>query len=123
MNVNKDATKQYYKSQESKSCDSEKGKIYCKEIKSAYPSIVKYLESLGVDVFRPLELCANEEEMETFVEFTACQYVVLGECDVNFTKTIDGVQFSISPEERHPTVSLEEPYFVLEFSTIYLPLD
>lgn len=123
MNANKEATKRYYKSPESKTCDCENCKIYCKEIKTAYPSIIKYLETLGVDALRPLELCDNEEEMDTFVEFTSCQYVVLGDCEENFSKVIDGVRFSICPEERHPTVNREEPHFVLEFSTIYLPLD
>lgn len=123
VNVNKEATKNYYKSPESKSCDCEKCKIYCKEIKTAYPSIVKYLETLGVDPLRPLELMDTEEEMDTFVEFSSCQYVVLGDCEETFSNTIDGVHFSRCLEGRHPTVPLDEPYFVLECSTIYLPLD
>lgn len=120
MKVNVEATRKYYQSGKSRVCDCGECKSYLGEIKGAYPSIVKYLGTLGVDVAQPLELCTTGEDMGTFIEFISCEYVVLGSCEDDFRKTIDGVAFSVS--ESHPETGVEETHFVIRFSPIYIPV-
>lgn len=121
MKENKEKTEAYYASAKSKPCDCGNCKIYYEGIKSAYPKVVSYLNSLGVDVLRPLELSLAEDENMNFVEYTSCAYVVFGTCPEDFVHKTGDMTYTIT--QHHPETGVEEPHFVLDFGSVYLPLD
>ena len=120
MKIDFDKNIEYYKSKQSTPCDCEVCQIYYKNIKSKYPEIVNYLESIKVDILRPFELIWLENEEKKQIEFYGCQYIVFGECEDDFKLQIGNI--TLEKTYIHPsTDNIKGKHFVLEFGTIILP--
>ena len=120
MNINIELNQKYYASDNSTPCGCNYCKNYYHQIKLAYPNVYSYLESMGIDVLRPLELSSIDPDESGIVEYCVCQYIVFGSCEENYHHTIDNVKFDISTS--YPNTSVNEEHFVLEFYPITLPM-
>lgn len=114
--------KQYYISEKAEPCDCAYCKNYCGKIRAAYPRIAGYLDSIGVDIEKPLELIFSEDDLNRTVCYYGCQYVVFGTCDDKFHIAIDGISF-IKNIDCHPNTDIEEEHFVLDFGEIILDME
>ena len=114
--------KEYYSSERSEPCDCVYCKNYCRKIRAAYPRIAAYLDSMGVDIGRPLELIFFEDEINRTVCYYGCQYVVYGTCEDSFSIVIDGISF-IKNIDCHPSTDIHEDHFVLDFGEITLDME
>ena len=120
MNINIVENRKYYASENSIPCDCNYCKNYYQQILSAYPKVCAYLESMGVDVLRPLELSPYMLD-ENHIEYSICQYVVFGSCEEDYYHKIDDVEFGIA--QSHPSTGIAEEHFVLDFYPIFLPMN
>ena len=104
---------------ESELCDCAYCRRYRREARAALPMIAAYLDSLGVDIAKPLEAIPLCENADGTVDFIGEQYVLLGTAD-GFTETeIGGVRISVT--DAHPQTEITAPHFVIEFGPVRLP--
>ena len=120
MKVNIEQNKRYYSSVQSLPCDCNYCKNYYLQIKTTYPNVCSYLESMGIDVLRPLELSSLEVNENNILEYCVCQYVVFGSYEENFHHKIGDVEFCIGTS--YPNTGVNKEHFVLDFYTIFLPM-
>ena len=95
---------------------------YCRsyraQIKSAYPEVAAYLDSLGVDIEKPYETSPLEPDEHGMLDYFACQYIVFGQCASDFHHKIGDVEFRKATS--YPSTSIAEEHFVIEFFPIRL---
>ncbi len=119
MNVNIDQTREYYRSLDINSlCDCNYCKNYCLQIKSGYPKVAEFLDTLGVEIEKPFETSPLEPDENGFLEYCGCQYIVFGTCSSDYQHQIDNVEFRLAPS--HPATGIEAKHFVLEFYPVQL---
>ena len=112
-------TEEYYKALGADDlCDCAYCRNYYKEIKSAYPALDEYLQSLGIDIEKPFEAMPLEP-YEGFLEYSGVQYVVLGSPSGFEETAVGNVHIVIA--DSHPMTGIEEEHFVIEAYPITLP--
>lgn len=119
MNVNIDQTRDYYRLLDSESqFDCNYCINYRLQIKTAYPDLAAYLNTLGVDIEKPYETSPLEPDENGFLEYCCCQYIVFGSCPSDYHHQINDVVFRLAAS--YPGTGIEQEHFVLEFYPIQL---
>ena len=119
MNVNITKNRMYYASvAESSLCDCAYCRNYRSQIRSSYPQVASYLESLGIDIEKPYETSPLDPDDTGMLEYCCCQYVVFGSCEPEYRHKIHDVTFRIATS--YPRTNIHEEHFVLEFFPIKL---
>ena len=122
MEINVPKTKEYYRTlSEDLLCKCAYCQSYTMQVKSAYPRISAYLDTLGIDIEKPFELMFFEPDKNGMLDYLGCQYIVFGSCDDDYYDEIDHVEFRRAPS--HPSTGISEEHFVLEFYPITLKYD
>lgn len=119
MHVNISATKDYYNSITDPSlCDCGYCRSYRLQVKSAFPKVAAYLDSLGIDIEKPFETSPLEPDENGMLEYCCCQYIALGNCELEYHHRIDNVDFRIATS--YPNTGIEQEHFVIEMFPIQL---
>lgn len=119
MDINIAKTKEYYASiDESLLCDCSYCQCYREQIRSVYPKVAEYLDSLGVDSEKPFETSPLEPDEKNMLEYCCCQYIVFGKCDPEYSYKIDDVKIRMATS--YPHTGIEDEHFVLELFPIWL---
>lgn len=122
MYVNELKTKTYYQSiTEDRLCSCCYCRSYRSQIRSAFPEISKYLDSLGIDIEKPFEVSPLDPDEDGMLEYCCCQYIVFGHCAPTYRHRIDTVEFRKATS--YPGTGIEQEHFVLEFYPIKLRFD
>ncbi|MBR3272044.1 MAG: hypothetical protein IKI59_08975 [Clostridia bacterium] len=118
--INIEHTRAYYVAlPESELCGCAYCRRYRREARAALPAIAAYLDSLGVDIAKPLEAIPLCENADGTMDFIGEQYALIGTAD-GFTETeIGGVRISVT--DAHPQTGITEPHFVIELGPVRLP--
>ena len=115
----KEKTQSYYDSiRASDLCQCADCVNYYSQVAEAYPDLSAYLVSIGIDIRKPLELSALEPDEQGLITYSACQYVVFGDCEESFHEQIGEVK--IRRAQDYPSTNIEEAHFVLELYPILL---
>ncbi len=105
-------TRQYYRGLSGEDlCPCAYCRNYAKGIKAALPQLSAYLDRLGVDIEKPLEVIPLDES-EEYMEYIGAQYVVLGSAEDFAESTVDGIR--VFPADSHPVTRIAEDHFVIE---------
>lgn len=91
---------------------------YVRGVKSSYPLVADYLQSMGIDIEKPFEAMPLEPDEEGNIEYLGVQYIVLGSKDDFESASIGDVRIDTS--ESHPSTNIEDEHFVIEVSPICL---
>ena len=119
MNVDVSATKDYYNSiTDSALCDCSYCRNYRLQIKSALPEVATYLETWGIEIEKPFETSPLEPDENGMLEYCGCQYIVFGNCDLDYHHRIGDVEFRIATS--YPSTGIEQEHFVIEFFPVCL---
>ncbi|MBQ9267675.1 MAG: hypothetical protein IJ217_05335 [Clostridia bacterium] len=119
--IDLEKNKEYYARNDLELCDCSYCKNYYMQIEEKYPKIKEYLFSMNIDIVKPLELMWLDVDENNIAEYVACQYVVFGTCEEDFSNEIDGVRFCIT--DGHPYTGIEnEDHFVLDFAPVKLEM-
>ena len=119
MNVNIPKTKEYYCSlPETSLCDCSYCRNYRLQVKSAFPKVAVYLDSLGIDIEKPFETSPLEPDENGLLEYSCCQYIVFGKCNLEYHHKIDDVEFRVAAS--YPDTGIKEEHFVIEFFPVRL---
>lgn len=119
MNVNVLESKEYYHSiSEAMLCDCSYCRSYRLQIKSAYPLVAEYLNTLGVDIEKPFETSPLEPDENGMLEYCCCQYIVFGNCETDYHYKIGNVEFRVATS--YPSTGVEQEHFVLEIFPVQL---
>ena len=122
MDVNVSQTQEYYHSITKDSmCDCSYCRSYRLQIKSAFPKVAEYLDSLGIDIEKPFETSPLEPDENGMLEYCCCQYIAFGNCEPNYHHRIGNVEFRMATS--YPKTGIEQEHFVLEFYPIKLEFD
>ena len=119
MNVDVSATEDYYNSiTDSALCDCGYCRNYRLQIRDALPEVATYLESWGIDIEKPFETSPLEPDENGTLEYCGCQYIVFGNCDLDYHHRIGDVEFRIATS--YPSTGIEQEHFVIEFFPVCL---
>ena len=119
MNVDVSATRDYYNTiTDSALCNCSYCRNYRLQIKSAFPEVTAYLDSLGIDIEKPFETSPLEPDENGMLEYCGCQYIVFGSCDPEYHHRIGDVEFRIATS--YPSTGIEQEHFVLELFPVQL---
>lgn len=119
MNVNISATKDYYNSiTDSLLCDCGYCRSYRLQVKSTFPKVSAYLDSLGIDIEKPFEASPLEPDETGMLEYCCCQYVAFGKCEPKYHHKIDDIEFRIATS--YPSTGIAQEHFVIELYPIQL---
>lgn len=119
MNVDVSATEDYYNSiTDSALCDCGYCRNYRLQIRDALPEVATYLESWGIDIEKPFETSPLEPDENGMLEYCSCQYIVFGNCDLDYHHRIGDVEFRVATS--YPSTGIEQEHFVIEFFPICL---
>ena len=119
MDVNISATKDYYNSiTDASLCDCGYCRSYRLQVKSAFPKVAAYLDSLGIDIEKPFETSPLEPDEKGMLEYCCCQYIAFGNCEPEYHHKIDNVEFRVA--ESYPHIDIEQEHFVMEMFPIQL---
>lgn len=119
MNVNITKTKAYYESiEDSALCDCDYCRNYRLQVRSAFPMVAFYLDSLGIDIEKPFETSPLDLDENGMLEYCCCQYIVFGNCEPGYHHKIDGVEFRVATS--YPSTGIVQEHFVIEFFPIRL---
>lgn len=122
MNVQTTETFSYYQSLNSDQlCSCAYCRNYRRNIRTAYPAVAAWLDTLGVDIEKPLETSPLEPDDHGFLEYCGGQYILFGDCEDGFLYQIEDVEFRKA--QSHPGTGIRKPHFVLEFFPIRLKAD
>ena len=115
-------TRQYNKTvDQSQLCDCDYCLNYIKQIKSEYPVVSEYLDSLGVDIAKPFETMPLEPDNQGKIEYTSVLYVVLGNKNQFKNTTFSNVRIEVTTS--HPSTDIQDNHFVIEVYPIVLKWD
>ena len=116
-------TERFYRElKQSDVCDCAYCRNYVKEVKKAYPAATAYLQTLGVDIAKPLETMPLELDENGRMPYIGPQYLVFGEKDGFAAATVKDVNdVEVRLAQSHPGDDIREPHFVIEIFPIFLP--
>lgn len=119
MNLNISETKAYYDAIAPEAlCDCAYCRNYRARIRTAYPKIAAWLDSIGINIEKPFETSPAEPDNRGMLEYCGCQYIVFGICEPDYHHRIDDIEIRVA--RSHPGTGLEREHFVLEFFPITL---
>ena len=119
MDVGK--TRQYYgQLTDEDICNCAYCRNYVQKIRSSYADLAGYLDDLGADIEKPLEVIPIGPENGVML-YSGAQYVVMGSSDDFKDTSIGDVRLFVT--DAHPMTDIEEEHFVIEISPIYLAED
>lgn len=119
MKADREKTRRYYAALDREFlCSCDYCRLYAEKIRSSYPEVCRYLDLLGVDPEKPYETSPLEPDQHGILTYCACQYVVFGTCQEDFSHRIGEVQFQLA--QSYPGTGLLDPHFILEFFPISL---
>ena len=112
-------TKEYYKAiNELSLCDCTYCRSYRLQVKSEFPEVSEYLDSLGIDIEKPFETSPLEPDENGMLDYCCCQYIVFGTCEPSYYHKIGDVEIRIATS--YPDTGIEQEHFVLELYPIRL---
>lgn len=112
-------TREYYINYSRKdTCQCEYCQNLIDEIKTAYPELALFLDSIGVDIERPFEVSIPYEYKKGIWNFPFVQYLVAGNTDGFQETTIKDMTVGICT--CHPTATYNEEHFIIEFGPVFL---
>ena len=76
------------------------------------------MDSLGIDIEKPFETSPLEPDENGMLEYCCCQYIALGNCELEYRHRIDNVEFRIATS--YPNTGIEQEHFVIEMFPIQL---
>lgn len=120
MRADINKNKEYYKT--AKPCDCDVCRYFCSHIRGQHPDIAAYLDTMNVDIEKPLELVWIENDDNGSVTFYGCQYAVFGECEKDFTLKIGDIEF-VNNTDHHPSTDISEEHFVIDFGEIKMNME
>jgi len=121
MNFNVDKNLDYYKYiNQADKCDCNTCKNYYAKIKGCYPDLDQYLSEMGVNIEKPFEAVAlsDDKDKNGMMEYFAW-YIVKGECGIDYEIKINNIKITKAVE--YPNPQLNDQYFALEVSNLFLP--
>lgn len=119
MGINVSGTKAYYHSiTDASLCDCSYCLNYRQQVKTAYPKVAAYLDSLGIDIEKPFETSPLEPDENGMLEYCCCQYIVLGTSAPDYRHRIGDVEFRIATS--YPGTGIAQAHFVIELFPIRL---
>ena len=119
MNADVLKTTEYYRSiAENSLCDCAYCRSYRLQVKSAFPEVSEYLDSLGIDIEKPCETSPLEPDENCMLEYCCCQYIAFGTCNSEYNYRIDNVEFRIATS--YPSTGIEQEHFVIELYPVHL---
>ena len=119
MDIDVSKTKTYYDSiTEESLCDCAYCRSYRTQIKSAYPQVAVWLESMGADIEKTFETSPLEPDEKGMLDYCACQYIMLGCCEPEYIHKIGDVEIRVATS--YPHTGIEDAHFVLEMFPIRL---
>lgn len=119
MKSDVNATKNYYASLSVTSlCDCSYCVNYRSQVRSAYPTVAAYLDSLEIEIEKAFETSPLEPDENGMLEYCCCQYIVFGQCDAEYHHQIDDVEIRLATS--YPATGIEQKHFVLELFPIRL---
>lgn len=118
-NMDIEKTREYYINYSRKdTCQCEYCQNLIDEIKTAYPELALFLDSIGVDIERPFEVSIPYEYKKGIWNFPFVQYLVAGNTDGFQETTIKDMTVGICT--CHPTATYNEEHFIIEFGPVFL---
>ena len=119
MDIDVSKTKAYYESVTEESlCDCAYCRSYRSQIRRAYPQTALWLDSIGVDIEKPFETSPLEPDEKGMLAYCACQYIVFGCCEPEYSHKIGDVEIRMATS--YPRTGIEEVHFVMELFPIRL---
>lgn len=119
MHVDISKTKEYYHSiTESPLCDCAYCRNYRLQIKSAFPKVAEYLDTLGIDIEKAFETSPLEPDESGMLEYCCCQYIAFGTCVPEYHHKIGNVEFRVATS--YPSTGIEQEHFVIELFPVQL---
>ncbi len=119
LDIDTEKTRRYYAEEnEEDYCDCDSCKHYRARIAKEFPGIAEYLETLGIDISKPLRLSYIRTE-DGMIMYFDCLYAAFGNGDLAWRKDIGDVE--IIPALLFPDPGVEEPFVVIQISQIRLP--
>ncbi len=118
MQVNKEATIQYY--EKYTPCNCGDCKYFMKHIETKQPNICKYLKKLGVDPLKPYELMSIYHEELKQIEYLDCAYLVIGGMDKEIQQEINGIKVATCSKDRYCLEDISDDYFFITFGPVYM---
>ncbi len=98
-------------------CQCDYCKNYVRQIKSTYPKMTEFLNTIGVDIEKPLETSPLEPE-DGYLDYVEVHYIVMGNTAKFRKRKIDGVWVKIG--NHYPCTGVTEEHFVISISPIRL---
>ena len=112
--MNIEQTRRHYQSiSEEDLCRCAFCRTYTAKIKAALPRMAAYLDSMGVDIEKPLEVLPLDETEEE-MEYMGAQYLVLGAPEGFPEITVEKIPVFIT--DSHPSTKIPEKHFVIEIA-------
>ena len=89
---------------------------YCQnlidEIKTAYPKVADYLETLGVNIEHPFEASVPIELNDEYWIYPFVQYLIVGDKNEYQGCKIDDIAIGVA--KYHPSATYKGKYFIIE---------
>lgn len=117
MQIDIQKTKEYYQSN-LKVCNCDACQNYIKSVAEAYPELITYLKSIGIDYKKPFETFWLENRKNQTIYYEGIQYIVFGEWNKDFM--FEKAGHRISCASNHPTTSITDKHFVIDIDDIVL---
>lgn len=119
MGIEIEQTRQYYESIKPENlCCCAYCKNYYLQIKESYPLVAGYLDSLGIDIEKPLETSPLEPDENGMIEYCVCQYIALGNATNELVGKIGDVEVGIATS--YPATDIQSEHFVIDIYPIKL---
>ncbi|MBR3227174.1 MAG: hypothetical protein IKF68_01370 [Erysipelotrichaceae bacterium] len=114
-------TREYYDSLTDEDiCDCIYCRNYIKRIRSSYPLLSSYLDSLCIDIEKPYETVPLEP-YEGHIVYAGVMYMVMGDPKEFEKTTVEGVDIHIT--DSYPYTDMKEKHYVIELDEIKLAWD
>ena len=114
-------TREYYDSlREEDICDCIYCRNYIRKIRSSYPLLSSYLDSLDIDIEKPYETVPLEP-YEGKIVYAGVMYMVMGDPKEFRKVSIEGVNIDIT--DSYPYTDMKEEHYVIELDEISLDWD
>lgn len=99
-------------------CKCDACQNYIKTVIEEYPKLHEYLCSIGVDIYKPLEIFWLENHHNHTIYYEGVQYAVIGKWENDFF--FQFASHSIFKAANHLSTGIKEEHFVIDISDIIL---
>ena len=94
---------------------------FCARVRTAYPDLMEYLATLGIDIAKPLRLSFGPRNEAGIVNYYECQYTAFGSASDDFQHSVGDV--TIGKALYHPDTGVTGEHFVLHAGSGLLEYD